>query len=834
MRTTTLLGLALSIMIATASPASAQAQRPMHAGEIAQGLRKLGVVGNVLYVAAHPDDENTRLLAWLVGEKRVRAGYLSLTRGDGGQNLIGTEQSELLGLIRTHELLAARRIDGAEQLFTRARDFGYSKSAQESLQIWGHEAVLEDVVLAIRRFKPDVILTRFNERPPNHGHHTASAILAREAFEAAADPSRFPEQVARYGTWKVDRLLYNVSTWRLGPDADMSGYLKVDVGGYDPLVGRSWGEIAADSRSQHKSQGFGVAAQRGTSHEYFSPVAGTRPKAEPFEGLDLSWGRFAKGEPKHARAAAAVAKATKAAWDGFDAKAPHASIPALLKVRAALRALPDDNPFKASKLADTEALIAACAGLHLEARAAEPAAVPGGSVQLRVSALNRSPAALRLVSVTLPGGDVLEVNAALGHNVPVGQSPTVAVPAEAPVSTPYWLRDPQQGGLFSVADRALVGRPSGDPALAVAFTWEVGGERFVTTRPVVYAWVDPVRGELYRDLEIVPAVTANLDRPVVMFPNGQTRDVSVTLAAGRDAAEGVVRLELPDGWRAEPAERPFELASKGAEASVAFRVTPPKGASERASVRAVVELNGRKDSWAMRGIAYDHIPPLTVRKAAQADLVPLQLETRSRRIGYIPGPGDTVAEDLAAVGFEVTLLPDERLAKEPLERFDAILVGVRAYNTNPRLASHHERLMKYVEQGGRLVVQYMTNNHIAPLKAPLGPWPIEIGRDRVTDEAAAMTPVDPKDGLLAGPNALGPADFDGWVQERGLYFATTWDARYRPVFELQDAGDEPSRGALLVARHGKGTFVYTGLSFFRQLPAGVPGAYRLLANLLSQ
>jgi hypothetical protein len=457
-------------------------------------------------------------------------------------------------------------------------------------------------------------------------------------------------------------------------------------------------------------------------------------------------------------------------------------------------------------------------------------------VALNLMALNRSPAALRLVSVTLPGGESVAAGASLTGETPFKLSKPVTLPEDARISTPYWLRKPVAGGLYTLdeQDRALVGRPEGEPALTVTFVYEVGGKRFSVVRPVVYAWTDPVRGELYRAFEIVPAVTATLERDVLMFPNGAAQAVSVVLAAGRADAAGKVRLELPPGWRAEPAEVPFQLATRGDERTVRFQVTPAKGSGERGRLRVVVDLGGRSESWRVRSVNHEHIPPQNVRQPSEATLVPFTLATKVRRLGYIPGPGDRVAESLAAVGYEVTLLPEERLASEKLERFEAILVGVRAFNANPRLALHHERLMQYVEKGGRLLVQYNTNSRVGPLNASLGPYPLELGRDRVTDETAAMTPVDPKTPLLRVPNPLTAADFEGWVQERGLYFASKWDERYQPVFAMNDPGEEPLRGGLLVARHGKGTFVYTGIAFFRQLPAGVPGAYRLLANLLAQ
>jgi LmbE family N-acetylglucosaminyl deacetylase len=809
-----------------AASVSASPHTQASASDIAAGLRRLSVVGSVLYVAAHPDDENTRLLAWLVGQRGVRAGYLSLTRGDGGQNLIGTEQDELLGLLRTQELLAARRIDGAEQLFTRARDFGYSKSAEETLAAWGHEEVLHDVVLAIRRFRPDVIVTRFTPDPPNHGHHTASALLAAEGFAVAADRRRFTKQLAHEQPWQADRLLHNISTWRMAPNADMSRYMTLDVGSYDPLSGRSWGEVAARSRSEHKSQGFGSAAERGPVFEYFVPLAGTRPEREPFEGLDFSWRRFAGTEQ--------LVGALEEAERSFELHAPHKSLAALRRVYEALEALPLANPWREPKLREVEALLAACAGLFLEVRAAERTVAPGGKLEVSVKALNRSPASVRLIKVELPYGKASLVNKALAEHSPLRLERSLALPSTAPVTTPYWLERPAIGGRYDVPDLGLIGRPEAEAPLSVTFLVEIEGARYSIVRPVMFGWVDPVRGELANLVEVAPHVTAELDRDVVMVPNLEPQTLTVRLLAGSDGAKGAVALDLPPGWRATPSAVPFELVGRGAQRAVSFTVTPPARGAQRGRLRAVVTVAGRPTSWTARSVTHEHIPPQTVRAPAEATLVPLVLATGGKRIGYVPGPGDRVAESLAAVGYDITLLPEERLAKEPLERYDAILIGVRAFNASPKLAAHKERLLAYVAHGGKVVVQYNTNNRLGPLTLEVGPYPLEVGRERVTDESAAMHPVVPDDAVLRAPNLLEAADYEGWLQERGLYFASSWDPRYQPIFRMGDPGEEPHEGALLVASHGEGTFVYTGLSFFRQLPAGVPGAYRLLANVLAR
>ena len=768
MKTRTLTRLLVTMMTLLTWPATsswAQAPRQLHAGELLAAIQRLDVVGSVLYVAAHPDDENSRLLAWLVGERGLSATYLSLTRGDGGQNLIGLEQDDMLGLLRTHELLAARQVDGAAQLFTRAKDLGYTKRADEALQIWGHDAVLGDVIQAVRRVRPDIIITRFNTLPPNHGHHTASALLAAEAFTQAADSAKYPEQLTQFHVWKPARLLHNVSTWNLAPGADMSAYLKLDVGGYDPLRGRSWTEVAAESRSQHKSQGFGVAAERGPSFEYFQWLAGDKPGKDPLDGLDLTWKRFAGGEAVH--------KAIDAAVRGFVPLHPERSIPALWAVHAAISGLPDDGHWRARKLAEVEQLLVACAGLQLDVRAAVPTAGAGSALALSVTAVNRSPAKARLLQVTLHAGSVAlplavtDVHADLAQNLPVVRATTLPLPADTPVTTPYWLRAPADGGLDHVPELGLRGLPEAPPALLAHFRLELGGHPLDVTRAIRHVWTDPVKGEQSRLFEVAPARVLPPQPPVRMAVNGQT--------------------------------------------------LPP----------------APQDAWTERTIAYDHVPLLTLRQPLRVRDVPLTLQRGGTHVGYIPGPGDRVAESLAAVGYDVTLLPLDKLATEPLDKLDAIVVGIRALNQGPELAAHKDKLRRYMEQGGRVIVQYQTQSKLAPLKSDIFPYPLELGRDRVTDETAEMVALDPNDPVLRGPNALTPADFAGWVQERGLYFAQKWDPAYRPVFAMHDVGEAPLQGGLLVAKVGRGTFVYTGLAFFRQLPSGVPGAYRLLANLMA-
>ncbi|HVR01613.1 MAG TPA: PIG-L family deacetylase [Polyangia bacterium] len=815
------------------------------AGRVQLALRRLGVVGRVLYVAAHPDDENTNLLAYLENVALVRTAYLSMTRGDGGQNLVGAEQGPELGLIRTQELLAARRIDGAEQFFTRARDFGFSKSPDETLRIWGREAVLTDVVAVIRRFRPDVIITRFPpERDDTHGHHTASAMLAVEAFRAAADPKFHPEQLEG-GTepWQARRLLWNKSSWNLKPGEDLSGFIKLDVGAFSPLLGVSMGELAADSRSMHKSQGFGVARARGPIVEYFKVLdeaaAATAGKKKPgpatlFADLALTWDRFPS------KAAGLLRGLTDKAARAFDATKPYASIPALLALDRALDAAPDAST-RAQKKREVADLVLACAGLFVEATAAASEVAPGHELEVTASVIDRAPIKATLdelrfpfESAAVPVGKLVAAPTADAAGAALEVKRTIRVPVTEPATTPYWLEAPPEAGLYRVADAKLVGAPENEPALRVAFGLTIAGRTFTVVRAVRYKWTDPVMGERHRPVTVTPLVSVRPDASVLMFPDAGPRALSVRLVGGAPGVAGVVRPAPPAGWVVEPPTAPFSLARQGAEATVTFRVrAATKGAASPGVLRVAAEVGGASYARGVVTIDHAHIPIQTWLADADVRLVPVQLAKGGARIGYVPGSGDEVPASLRRVGYEVRLLDGSTLGAASLARFDAVVTGVRAFNTSERLRAAHAALMAYVEGGGTLVVQYNTNNRLAPLTEPLGPWPFAIGHDRVTDETAAVTFASVSHPALTTPNVLTARDFEGWIQERGLYFAETWDARYQTVLSMHDPDEHALAGGLLWARHGKGTFIYTGLAFFRQLPAGVPGAYRLFANLLA-
>ncbi len=816
-----LAALVLTTALLGAHPSAAQ-ELTMDSAALAHALDRLARTGRVLYVAAHPDDENTRLLAYLANGLHLGATYLSMTRGGGGQNLIGGEQGELLDVIRTEELLAARRLDGASQRFTRMRDFGYSKTARETLALWDHDQALADVVWIIRTLQPDVIITRFDEKPPNHGHHTASAILAREAFEAAADPARFPEQLARGVTaWKADRLLHNVPQWREGPPP--AGAVSLDVGAYDARLGLSYGELAAQSRSQHKSQGFGVPGERGPLVERFLSVSGRAVTKDPLEGLDFGWTRY--GPPaKPLVVALDKARAT------LDRDRPELALPALLEVHRALAALPDE-PRTRDARRELDRIIVAASGLFVRATAAKPSAVPGSTVPIKVELVMRRAAGLRAEKVVFPGG-VTEVGAALALDEKKELSRDVALPADAPISAPYWLAQGVEApARQAVADPTLVGQPEGPAPLSVTVELKAGDRVVRVEAPVMFAWTDRVHGERLRRFVIVPPATVTPTREAIMFRGGRAASLSLVVRAGQDALDANVVLPLPEGWRASPAAQPVKLAKAGDETTVRFEITPPAGAAAT-SIAPAVELAGQRWSHRQDVIDYPHIPMQVVLQPARVKLVPLALELPKGVVGYVQGSGDTIPADLEHVGMKVELLDDELLRGGDLKRYAAIVLGIRAYNTRPVLRGAHARLMAYVAQGGTVIVQYNTNSRWDVLDASIGPYPLEIGRDRVTDERAEMVPVDPKNPVLTTPNRLGPADYQGWVQERGLYFASKYAPEYQPVFRIADPDEAPLQGGLLVAPHGKGRHIYTGLAFFRQLPAGVPGGYRLLVNLI--
>ncbi len=797
-----------------------QAPRILDAADLKLAIDKLSVLGSVLYVGAHPDDENSALLAFLAKGKLVRTAYLSMTRGEGGQNLLGPEQGEELGVIRTQELLAARRIDGAEQYFTRAIDFGYSKTSRETLDMWNEQNTLGDVVWVIRKFRPDIIITRFSPTIGGHGNHTASAILAEKAFKESGDPTKFPEQLREVKPWQAKRILFNTARF-FDVTLDTATATKLDVGTYSPALGRSFTEIAGISRSNHKTQGFGSLQYRGSNVNYFRYTLGDKPVNDLFDGIDMSWSRVAGSE--------AIRSLLARIDSTFDCEHPAASLPLLLKAYAALNTM-QDGYWVDLKKNELKEVIRGCAGLWMDALAADYTVVPGFSQKITIDALNRSQESFRLDSVVIPYASGSVAGHSVPDNDPYQATMTVTLPEDFPYSIRYWLRAAANKGSYNISNQSSIGMADNEPALSAAFYVSMEGQQLVYNVPVEYRWVDPVRGELYRPFVAIPPVAVNLEEKVYVFPSDEAKEIRLVLKSGMASVHGSVRLRLPDGWSSKPQTISFELKSKNDEKVVSFQVTPSKMA-ESGSFSAEASVNGRVVDRGLITIDYHHIPPQVMLPPATGKLVRTNLALYGKTVGYVMGAGDEVPTALRQMGYQVTLLSDDDIANRDFSGFDVIIAGVRAYNTRPTLKIYQSRLMDYVKKGGTYIVQYATP--IRQEAANLGPYSFDVSRDRVTDEDAQPIFLNPKSPLLSFPNKITGDDFKGWVQERGLYFANTWDPRFDTVISFADPGEKPLSGGLLYAKYGKGYYMYTGFAFFRQLPAGVTGAFRLFSNMMS-
>jgi len=840
----------LYLIIFLAAISSAFAQRTIESSAaILQEIKKLKVVTNVLYVAAHPDDENTRLIAWLENEKLARTAYLSLTRGDGGQNLIGTEKGDAMGVLRTQELLEARRTDGGEQFFSRAVDFGYSKTAKETLEKWNKKEILADVVWTIRKFQPDVIVTRF---PPDgrggHGHHTASSILAEEAFKLAADPTAYPEQLDYVNTWEAKRILWDVYWWndKLREEAIASGgIIEVNIGDYNELLGLSYSEIAADSRSQHKSQGFGSSRSRGNRIEYLKHTAGDKAEKNLFEGINTTWGRIEGG--------AKIQLIIDGIIERYDVSNPAASVKSLVDLYEKLGELKEE-PFVRHKMKELTRVIKAAAGIYVEFLADDYnyPALQKAEVNGTANFISRSSIPVAIKSVS-PAVDSTFEEIKLESNELLSLDFKTEINAHS--SYPYWLKEIKElskrdidafnkahnpsakelemmGKATSSQDPILRypkqhGLPENLPKISFKYTLEIEGVEVPFEQAIDFRWTDRVDGELHRDVIVSPEITATPSEKVYIFSTNETQKITVLLEANKENLESNIQLKAPEGWEVQPFIIPFELKSKGEQKLVSFTLTPP----ERASVGEITFQFNRIEAHAVQRIDYPHIKPQILFPKAKARVVKMELKKSVQNVGYIIGSGDEVAQNLTQIGFNVTSFKAEELPTTNLSQFETIIVGIRAYNTEESMKNGNTILNEYVKNGGNVIVQYNTNRGLKSDK--IGPYPFRISRKRVTKEEAEPTFLKPEHPILNQPNKLSKGDFVGWVQERGLYFADEWDENYETIISWNDPGEEPQEGSVLVADYGSGHFIYTGISFFRELPAGVPGAYRLLTNMIS-
>jgi len=806
----------------------AQAPMPaMHIGEVQLELQHMQVLGSVLYIAAHPDDENTRLISYFSQEKGYRTGYLALTRGDGGQNLIGDEKGSMLGVLRTQELLAARRVDGGEQMFSRAIDFGYSKNPEETLSVWDKEKILGDVVWAIRKFRPDIIVTRFAEPDRGgggHGHHTASAMLAREAFHMAAQPNAYPEQLQYVEPWQPKRIFWNLYTWRnyQPSEDDLPKIIKINVDQYNPLLGKGYGEIAAEARSKHKCQAFGTAKLRGKQLEQILLIEGPLADEDPMEGINTRWDRVEGGE--------AIARIIDQAIEAFEPSDPSNIVPHLLDAYRELEGM--EGYWPEVKMKDLKELIAYCAGLYFEANSNRATVAQQDTVSVGVSAIKRTDFPVVLEKVTLSEGQELSDIDSTLNAVDLYQQ-NISVPLiKVPITEHYWLEEPAEKGIYKVEEQKLIGLPETPPAIEAEFYFRFDSVNPIVipmTSPVVYKYVDRAVGELYRPFVVTPATTANISQKVYLFSNGDSKNVEILLKSHKnDSYTETFQFEVPEGWAITPVSMKVEFEKAGEEKWINLSLTPPENQSVGELI--VKDSQGHQIN-SVQQIAYDHIPTQLVFQPAQTRLVKVDITKKGNKIAYLMGSGDEVPMSLEQIGYQVDILSDDQVQKDKLQEYDAVVAGIRVYNTRDRIAYLQDEILKYVKEGGTYIVQYSTS--YAMKTQNIGPYPLKIARDRITVEEAPITMLDPEHAVFNEPNDITAADFEGWVQERGLYFAETWDDRYQALTQGSDPGEDPLKGALLVAEYGKGFFVYTGFSFFRELPAGVPGAFRLFANMVS-
>ena len=810
---------------------SSLAQVPLKptSGDIYESIKKLNFLGSVLYLAAHPDDENTRLISYFANDLKARTAYLSITRGDGGQNLVGPELRELLGVIRTEELLAARKIDGGEQFFTRANDFGYSNHPDETLDIWNKDEVLKDVVAVIRKFKPDVIVNRFNANTPGstHGHHTSSAMLSVEAFDLAFD-STYKTYLKNDKSWKPKRLFFNTSWWFYGSEenfkkADKTNLLSVEVGSYFQNKGLSNGEIASLSRSQHQSQGFGSTGSRGSQTEYLEFLKGDFPTNKTiFDGIDTSWNRVEGGK--------AVGKLIQKVDDEFNFKNPSASIPKLVEAYKLIRNLKDEH-WKAIKLKEISEIIMACSGIYLEAVSTNSSTTLSAKSSIKIEVINRSNYLATLKSIAIQPLNIEEQkNVLLEFNQPFNTSVEIEIPENTAFTSPYWLAKKGTLGMYTVENKDLISLPETPRFVLAKFTIIFNGVEIPISKEVVYKYNDAVKGEVYKPFEILPEVSANFSEKVIIFSDENSQKIALKVKSEKDNLTGKLSICYPENWKVLPESIPFKLAQKGEEQIFQFEVFPPKNQSE-GLISPIVEIGDKIYTNELIEIDYNHIPFQSVIMPSEVKVVRLNIEKQGQLIGYIQGAGDEIPTSLRQIGYTVVELKEDEITEDKLANFDAVVLGIRAYNTNDRAKFYQKNLHQYVENGGTLIVQYNTNFRL--IVDEVAPFPLKLSRERVTEEDAEVRIINPAHPLLNFPNKINSSDFEGWVQERGLYFPSEWDANFEPILSMNDKNEKESNGSLLIAKFGKGNFIYTGLSFFRELPAGVIGAYKLFANMLS-
>ncbi|MXV51166.1 PIG-L family deacetylase [Pedobacter sp. HMF7647] len=798
---------------------SAQQVRPDNSAKIYNDIARLNNLTNVLYFAAHPDDENTRLLAWLVNDQHLRTAYLSLTRGDGGQNILGSEQGAALGLIRTHELLEARKLDGAEQFFTRAIDFGFSKNYTETFKHWDKDQLTSDAVRIIRQFRPDVIICRF---PPNeqagHGQHAASAIIAEDAFKAAGDPKQYADGFA---AWQPRRILWN--TFRFGSfNTTDESQLKLITGQYIPQLGMSTGELAGLSRSVHKSQGAGTPSVPGVQTEYFKPVDGEQAKNSLFDGLDISWNRVGRKD---------IGDKVNSVLQKFDFKHPEASLTALISIRNEIKTVTDQY-WRNRKLDEINEIILSCSGIMAEIYTNVPEAITGSSLPFTLNVISRSSLPVKISSVQYPDTRI-ELNRGISSDSIITFNQVIKIPLTTPVSEPYWLKkDPENAGQFSIPADSLIGRPESPASLQAILFLRIANEDFSLPVPLSYKKLDPLKGDVVEPLRIVPAAALEFTQALLINDRAHANDLSVHVHPFKDFDQASVTLSLNNKQLIKTSSFPLKA---GADSIITIHLKPgtlPADGTSASYIEAKLETPQATYGSAQHIIHYDHIPTLQYFTDAKAKILNTNWKYTVKRIGYISGAGDYIADFLKLAGLNVDVLKDaDFIDPAKLSVYDAIITGVRAVNIEKRMKYWMPVLNEYIKNGGTVIMQYNTLQDLSTTQ--IGPYPFTISNNRVTEEDAEVKFLDPKERLLNYPNKITQTDFKGWTQELGTYFPANWDQRYHSVLEMNDTGEKPLQSSLLYAKYGKGVFIYSSLALFRQLPAGNSGAIRLLMNMIS-
>ena len=793
------------------------------ASNISSMLEKLDVFGKVLYIAAHPDDENTRIIAYLANEKKYETAYLSATRGGGGQNFLGTHLKDNLGLIRTQELLEARKIDGGQQFFTSAIDFGYSKEPIETLNFWNEEKILSDFVWIIRKFRPDIIITRFNQTPYiTHGHHTASTMLADKAFNLAGDPSAFPEQLKHVKIWKPKRLMWNTSRRFFNlDDYDIDKMIKIDVGVYNNKIGKSYNEIASESRSMHKSQAFGSLRRRGSEVELIVHTQGVKAENDIMDGVDTSWDRIKPND--------ALKSYLRQAKDSFNIDKPYQIIDYLSLAHRELNSV-FDRDWRSIKKNEIKNLIKASSGLFFEALSNVELASYGEVVKIKFDVINRSPYPIKFDKIQLIEKEFI-IDDSLKNNKLFSVEKSFQLPLEYEVTEKYWLKNPSEFGSYNIDDQKLITEPDNKPVLEAKFIFKVNGQQISYISPVTYKLNSPINGDEYRPFNIGNPIYLNPKNDLEYLVNTNKKNLEVEVISGANNISARIYLDAPEGTKVDPEFYDINFKNNNEKKLLNFNVSISDNKNSINKVSYNAKIDDKIFSRGINKIIYSHISHQTRFPKSEVSLIKFDLNVKAKNIAYIMGSGDKIPESLSLVGYKVDLFEKNDINIDNLKDYDALIVGVRAFNSDKSLLDIKPQLMNFMESGGNVIIQYNTSRNLDVNK--FSPYPFTLSRNRVSQENAPVRIINSKHPALNYPNKISLEDFNGWVQERGLYFPNSWSNDFETIISSNDKGESPNNGGILISKVGEGYFVYTSYSWFRQLPAGVSGAYKIFTNLIS-